>query len=94
MEVVLSDGALQGLCKVLVGQQRTLQTPTTDLFSDAYLHHVGTAPNTRLVLRPSINLKCDYVYICLCPCLLYVTVICSSALPVVYTYERNQLDGR
>jgi len=57
MEVVLSGGALQGLCKVLVGQQRTLQTPTTDLFSDAYLHHVGTAPNTRLVLRPSTQME-------------------------------------
>lgn len=61
MEVMLSGGAQQGLCKVLVGQQRTLQTPTTPFFSDAYLHHVGTAPkayrNTRLVLRPSIQME-------------------------------------
>lgn len=50
-----------------------------------------------LVLRPSINLKCDYIYIRLCPCLLYVTITCSSALPVVYTSrncERNQHSGR
>lgn len=61
MEVVLSGGALQGLCKMLVDQQRPLRTPTTPFFSDAYLHHLGTAlkayRNTRFVLRPSTQME-------------------------------------